>query len=251
VSAALTATTAAAAPFFLSGTFEITAYNYDPVADSNLSQTQQSNIRRAKSAATEANFNDLENGTSGFANNVTFDVFTYTGDIDFRQGHTFSTSIGDWLRTGNGTVSGLDGFDAGGADVGFAAKTLSAGQGTGDEGGGGSFVTATLFKITASSLNIGNLGDLWNVTHDDGITVLGANNSSVASVGPNSEKTTTLFGKGLDGVATDLTLFYAAANGNPSILEVQAIPLPAAAWLLLGVSGALVAAKRRSARGVA
>ena len=33
--------------------------------------------------------------------------------------------------------------------------------------------------------------------------------------------------------------------------EFATIPLPAAAWLLLGVSGALVAAKRRSARRAA
>lgn len=47
---------------------------------------------------------------------------------------------------------------------------------------------------------------------------------------------------------------YDGSNLNPRAQDIgvaTAIPLPAAAWLLLGVSGALVAAKRRSARKAA
>ena len=40
-------------------------------------------------------------------------------------------------------------------------------------------------------------------------------------------------------------------NHDDLVIKIQVIPLPAAAWLLLGVSGALVAAKRRSNRRAA
>jgi hypothetical protein len=240
VSVALSATSADALPFALSGTFQITAYNYAPSGTTDAERSNQSR-------ATEANFEALVAGTLG-ATNVTSNTFSYTGPLDFRAAKDVTPNpmtIGAWLATATGDLSGFTGLDGT-----FAGKTLSAGAGGSDDGApSGNFRIATLFKITATSLNIGDLSNLWNVKHDDGVTVLGAT-KSVAVPGPTSERTTDLFGK-LDGGVSDFTLYYAAANGNPSVLEVQAIPLPAAAWLLLAVSGGLVAAKRRGARRAA
>lgn len=230
LSSAFTATSASA--LFVSGTFEITAYNYNAIGN----DSQRSN----RSQATAANFANISSGTPTIGTINGFDTFTYTGDLKFRVSSSFSgangvTTIAEFLGTGGGVLTGLD----------IGGLTNSAGQGGGDGGTGGSFVTTTLYKITAIALNnINNLSLLTFAKHDDGITALGSNGTSVASVGPNSERTTSL--AGLTGGGGDFTLFYASANGDPSVLEVNAIPLPAAAWLLLGVAGALVAAKRRS-----
>jgi hypothetical protein len=48
-----------------------------------------------------------------------------------------------------------------------------------------------------------------------------------------------------------ITAFYDGSPNDPDAQDLgvaTAVPLPAAAWLLLGVSGALIAAKRRRAR---
>jgi hypothetical protein len=248
VSVALSATSADALPFALSGTFQITAYNYAP------SGTDAQ--RSAQSQATAANFAALVDGTLGVTN-VTSSTFSYTGALDFRAARDVTPNpmtIGAWLATASGNLDGITDLDpTDNPFATFASKTLSAGAGGSDAGApDGNFRIATLFKITATSLNIGDLANLWNVRHDDGVTVLGADNTSVKVPGPRSESSipTNLFGE-LNGGVSDFTLYYAAANGNPSVLEVQAVPLPAAAWLLLAVSGGLVAAKRRGTRRAA
>mgnify|MGYP006271538669 CR=1 FL=1 len=240
VSGAFAASDADAMPFALSGDFEITAYNYNPSGSS-------SSLRSDNSQATEANFLDISGSPTSIGSVNGFDTFAYTGALDFNTAsgdpnNDGRTTIAEFLGTGTGTVSGLD------TTVGDL--TNSAGGGGGDDGApSGNFRIATLYKITATSLNIGDLSLLDFVNHDDGVTFLGSSGTSVASVGPNSERLTDL--AGLAGGVNDFTLFYASANGDPSVLEVNAIPLPAAAWLLLGVTGGLVAAKRRQARRAA
>lgn len=219
-SSLFTATHADALSFPLSGVFNIQAFNYTVVGDNN--------ERRANSFATIENFNDIASGSPTIGTVVESAVFTYEGALDFNLSGGDQT-IGAFLESGSGTAVGVDSS--------FAGRTLSA----------GSFSIATLFKITAQSLNIDNLSNLVNVFHDDGISVFGSGDTSVVSAAPTTRKETQLFGQ-LTGGVEDFTLIYAAANGNPSVLEVNAIPLPAALWLLLGASGGLIIAKRRSAR---
>lgn len=249
--ASLGATGASALGVPLSGTFTFEAYNYNPSDD-----------RRLNSAATRNNFEDIAglNGipTIGSVNSAA--RFQYVGALDFRQPHNGDniTTIRNWLGTAldsdtdanfNAAFTNLDGANTSAGFQGFLGSTLSAGGGSGDGGAGGSYVTATLFKITASALNISDLGKLYEVNHDDGVTFEGANGTSVDYPGPNAEKNRQLWGR-LEGGADDFTLFYASANGNPSVLEVQAIamPLPATAWMLLAASGGLLAAARRRKR---
>ena len=66
------------------------------------------------------------------------------------------------------------------------------------------------------------------------------------------------FGDGVTTSGDTLYLFFddkpgvvTDDNHDDLVIKVQVVPLPAAAWLLLGVSGALVAAKRRSNRRAA
>jgi hypothetical protein len=61
-----------------------------------------------------------------------------------------------------------------------------------------------------------------------------------------TSKKLTHFFIGLDDVPAG-----ADDNHDDIVVRVSVVPLPAAAWLLLGVSGGLIAAKRRSARKAA
>jgi hypothetical protein len=235
VTGAFTTMHADAATFKVSGVFNIEAINYNP--------TGNDGQRETRSQATAANFNNIAGGSPTIGTVNGRDVFTYTGALAFRIGSSFSgpngvTTIAEFLGSAGGMLGGLD--------TTFGGLTNSAGAGGGDGGNGTVFKTTTIYKITAASFsNISSLADLRFAMHDDGITVLGSNGTSVASVGPNSERETQL--PGLTGGANNFVMYYASANGDPSVLEVNAVPLPAAAWLLLGVAGALVAAKRRSA----
>jgi hypothetical protein len=215
VSAAFTATDADA--LFLDGVFNINIYNYDAGGV------------RANAAATAAN---LSSAGSAIA------TVEYTGAL--RCGINVGTpTISAFLDTCGETVgSGSWTQTAGTAGV-LDSTTLSA----------GTFTTTTLFDISAVSFsNIANLSQIDNVRHDDGILL--TDGTTVITNTPPGDPTTAINTgvSGLLGGAGEFSLLYAAANSDPSILEVSVVPLPAAAWLLLGVSGALVAAKRRSAR---
>lgn len=232
---ALTASSADA--LFLDGTFTIDIYNFDAGGT------------RANAAATQAII-DTRTLT---------DTVEYKGALDFHitgtAGSDF-TSIGEFFASGTGTVSGFDG--------GTEDLLLSSGGGSGDAGATASFRTTTLFKITAKEfgggafdLNIADLSKIVSVEHDDGITISDGTNSVFnTTVGIEAGPTnivTTLVVPALSDTAPfgDFSLIYGAANGDPSVLKVSVVPLPAAAWLLLGASGGLIAAKRRSARRAA
>lgn len=218
---------------FLSGTFNIDIYNYDAGGV------------RARAAATQDNIDAFE-GTPT--------TITYTGALDFSitgTSPTTTTTIADFLRSGS---AGPGGFDA--VELGATGDLmLSSGQGTGDAGAAAAFRTTTLFRITFASfsdVNIDNLSQIISIRHDDGFTMTDGtdtvgNTTNEIFGGPTGIITTTI-NPLLSGSApaSAFSLIYAAANGDPSVLEVNVVPLPAALWLLLGVSGALVAAKRRS-----
>jgi hypothetical protein len=222
VSGAVTATNADAAPFFLEGDFTIQIFNF-------AANGAEPGDRRLQSFATQDSIDDAVNGVSTGAVNT--QTINYVGALDFD------------LTGGDQTIQGF--FDTGTKTsmdaLTFGANTLSA----------GGYSTTTLFKITANAFtNIGSMAGLRGIRHDDGVTLTGAT-GLYDDPAPQTTPLTFTALPDFTGSAADFTLIYAAANGNPSVMQINAIPLPAAAWLLMGVSGALVGAKRRSARKAA
>jgi hypothetical protein len=159
----------------------------------------------------------------------------YTGDINFGigGGNSGTTTIADFLNSAGGTWSSLSVLE----DT-FLATTLLS-QGT--------YVQTTFFQI------LGNFGTevlSGVINHDDGVTLVEATSGGV-SAPPTSSRFTDFTAD-----AGDFTLFYAAANGNPSILKITAelapeltpVPLPAGAVLLFtGLAGLGFARRRKTA----
>ena len=91
---------------------------------------------------------------------------------------------------------------------------------------------------------------IWEVLYDTGFD-LNTGGFTVTSAGGSALSEAVGFLSGLDTWTGSQKWTLTLYDGEPSDPDAQdvgvaaAIPLPAAAWLLLGVSGALVAAKRR------
>lgn len=147
-------------------------------------------------------------------------TITYTGALDFEidlpQAQSTSTIL-DFLNTGGGTITG----DTSGLNVILSSA---------------SFARASFFDITANFAN----GFYGSIFHDDGITLLD-DAAVVASSAPPTVETETAYA--FNG--GEFRLIYAAANGNPSVLNVQAVPLPAGLALMLGALGCLGFVGRR------
>jgi hypothetical protein len=110
--------------------------------------------------------------------------------------------------------------------------------------GGGSMFDRILFTLTDPADQGGTLT----------ITAAGVTDSfDIAPPQDNGEIFNVLIAFTTQVTSADISLVKSETNDGFSIddITVGAVPLPAAAWLLLGVSGALVAAKRRSARHAA
>jgi hypothetical protein len=178
------------------------------------------------------NFTDPDvTNTNSFATAANFGaqasdaVITYTGDINFFNPTSSgaATSIAQFLGSAGGSYSIVSGTQS------FLDSTrLSQ----------GSYVTTTLFSISGVfATAVEGI-----IRHDDGITLVASGQTGGVSA-PPTPATNTAF----TANAGEFTLFYAAANGNPSILNVDAavVPLPAAGFLLIGALGGLVALRRR------
>ncbi len=161
---------------------------------------------------------------ANFASQSSDAVITYTGDINFfntvASGAT--TTIAEFLNSAGGSYAFVTG------NLTDLGARLS--QGT--------YVTTTFFKISGMF----NSAVEGLITHDDGITVVASGLIGGVSAPPTTVVNTVF---GAQNGAFDL--YYAAANGNPSILKVDValVPLPAGGLLLIGALGGLAALRRR------
>ena len=138
-----------------------------------------------------------------------------------------STTIAQFLASAGGIVSGLD--------AGFGARQLSAPnirKGT---------ATTTIFHFVMQTAAAA--GDLL-FTHDDGIRVFEDGTQIGAYRNPTSQRDTEIAGFG----GGQLSFFYVATNGDPSVLRasVSPVPLPASLSFLLAGFGGLALLRRRN-----
>lgn len=150
---------------------------------------------------------------------------TYTGKLNFNvgSGNSGTTTIGDFFATGDGVVSGLGPL----ADAILSTPTWQQ---------------TTLIGFQAFSFDPISNG---NIRHDDGVQFF---DNFVLEADSNAP--TTVINTAFDFSGGRFELLYAAANGNPSVLEVTGdvapVPLPAGLPLLLaGLGGLGIAARRK------
>ena len=161
-------------------------------------------------------------------------TITYTGALDFATSIGSSTTIGSWLATGAGVVSGLTGGTSG---TQLSSADINAGT-----------ATTTFFDI------VGVFAQGFNsiVRHDDGITAFDDGTQIASSANPTTVVDTAV--NGFNGGTW--RLIYAATNSDPSILRVtgdrlpSTVPVPAAGFLLFGALGGLAALRRRKSMAV-
>lgn len=201
----------------VNGTFTVTAVNV-------------TNVNSAESQATQANFDAALAGTLGGGDEMyANDVFTYTGDLDFGTSNGNSTTISQWLASG--TPGGVTGLDAGFGALTNSSSSISNGSAT---------TTFYMFELTSAGLGASDLA----IRHDDGVAVYEDDVLIGGTLGPTSVVDTDVDGFG----GGDFRLLYVSTNNDPSILEVDATPIPLPAGLpLLAVGlGGLMVLRRRA-----
>ncbi|MCV6598308.1 MAG: VPLPA-CTERM sorting domain-containing protein [Mangrovicoccus sp.] len=222
IAAALVSISVSANAAPLSGLFKIDIYNYDSMGKgANAAATKENVAARAKDIVAR---------------------IIYRGALDFRidtrKGDAGgSPLITEFLDTGTGGYNVKKGS--------LKGLVLSSGGGSSDP----RFGITTLFDISARFLPRElQKGFEGSITHDDGMSLYEDGELVVGYGKPTAERVTDYsFGSG------DFRLVYASANGDPSILEVDAkgvapVPLPAPALLLVVACGALgVTARRKKA----
>lgn len=234
---ALTAALAAATLFagaanaaLINGTFTVTAVNV-------------TNVNSSESQATLANFDAALAGTLGDggtnpASVYASDIFTYTGDLDFGTSNGNSTTISQWLASGTtgGVTEGA--MDDTLLDATFGGLTNSSSS----INNGTATTTFYMFELTSAGLGASDLA----IRHDDGVAVYEDGVLIGGTLGPTSVTNTAVDGFG----GGDFKLLYVATNNDPSILEVEAtpIPLPAGLPLLAAGLGGLMVLRRRRAK---
>jgi hypothetical protein len=214
----------------LGGLFQVTVVN---VTNLNSSESE-ARIENLVAASNKA----LGGGDFGGADSVAIGtVFTYDGSLDFRVegSQNADYTIGQWFATGGGIIaSPFSGFDF--SDVsGLQLSRSNIDNGTAET----TFMLFSLLDATPADFTI---------VHDDGVAVFDDTVEIGFNRGPTGETTT--FVEGFNGGT--LEFLYVATNGNPSILEVDAtpVPLPATAPLLagaLGLAGWAVRRRRKAA----
>lgn len=165
-----------------------------------------------------------------YNDNIVEDTFIYTGPLDFSS-TVGAPTVAEFFASAGGSLSNVD--------VDLSNYTLSTGAGS---PGSGTFGTTTLLRFMKTfSPSASFYG---TISHDDGITLFADGSPVATSAAPTPLETTNYSFNG-----SDFDLIYVAANGDPSILQVSAVPVPAAGLLLLTAlaGGAAVAHRRRKA----
>ena len=200
----------AASAATLTGTFSIDIY-------------QTLNATTQQSRANEAD---------GLSASTFLDSITYNGALDFgTYDSSDSTTIGDWLASGGGTIWSLE------------DSTRDLQQSKPDIGSGSA--TTTFYDITG----VFDLGAGFDsvIRHDDGFSTYDDGAFLAAYSNPTGVRNTD--SDGFDGGVW--RMIYSATNGDPSVLKVTGdnlpspVPVPAAGFLLVGALGGLGFAGRR------
>jgi hypothetical protein len=203
---------------FLNGLFTVDIYNFN-----------------AGGSASNANAVDTN---PNLVNANKIGTYTWNGTLNFSVPSGANVTIQDFF----------DSNPDGGTLLPNPATPLSStilSSGAGTPGPGPEFQITTLFDFNWTQAAAVSGG----ISHDDGISLYDDGvdlNLGVAA--PQSEgNTPTPYSL----TAGSARLIYAAANGNPEVLEVTAVPIPGAVWLfgsgVLGLLGVGYSRKRKAA----
>ena len=208
----------------MSGIFDVTVVNV-----TNLNSTEsQATLENGEAAFAKAN--GVENGFGGDDSVAIAGNFTFEGAIDFG---TFDgsdqTTIQMWLDSSVGSSTTWNGTDLGG--------TILSKDGIGTNPG--SATTSFFFFELVDAIGATD----FVVTHDDGFAIYDGDDLVGGKKGPTSKQVTEVLG--FDGGM--FSLLYVATNGDPSVLNINAtpVPLPAGLPLLLAGLGGLAVLRRR------